>query len=56
MRSLPHNCEEESDDFYTGHAPNYIRVYARGSGLHNEVRMVKITELYKDGVLGEIVE
>ena len=48
--------EEESDGFYTGHAPNYIRVYARGTGLHNEVRMVKITELYEDGVLGEIVE
>ena len=47
--------EEESGGYYTGHAPNYIRVYARGENLHNVVRDVKITGSYEDGVLGEIM-
>ena len=47
--------EEQSGEFYTGHAPNYVKVYAPGENLHNEVRQVKITALYKDGLLGEIV-
>ena len=48
--------EEPAEAYFTGHAPNYIRVYAEGQELHNEVRNVRITGLYKDGVLGEIVE
>ena len=47
--------EEQSGEFYTGHAPNYVKVYAPGENLHNEVRQVKITALHKDGLLGEIV-
>ena len=47
--------EEESDGFFTGHAPNYIRVYAPGQDLHNTVASVKITQVYEDGVLGEIL-
>ena len=47
--------EEESGPHYTGHAPNYVKVYAPGQDLHNEVRSVRITEVCKDGVLGEIV-
>ena len=46
--------EERDGDFYTGHAPNYVRVYARGEDLHNEIRDVEITEVYKDGVAGMI--
>ena len=46
--------EETAGEYYTGHAPNYVKVYARGENLHNEVRDVTITEVYKDGVLGEI--
>ena len=38
---------------WTGHAPNSIRVYARGEALHNRVLPVRITGLYQDGVLGE---
>ena len=38
---------------WTGHAPNSIRVYARGEGLHNRVLPVRITGLFADGVLGE---
>ena len=47
--------EEPSDGLFTGHAPNYVKVYAEGQDLHNEIRSVRITEVYKDGVLGEII-
>ena len=47
--------EEESGKYYTGHAPNYVKIYAPGENLHNEVRSVQITEVYQDGLLGEIV-
>jgi len=46
--------EEESGEYYTGHAPNYVKVYAPGENLHNEVRPVRVTQVYRDGVLGEI--
>ena len=46
--------EEKDGDFFTGHAFNYVKVYAEGEGLHNQVRRVTITGLYKDGVKGEI--
>ena len=47
---------EETDGAYcTGHAPNYVKVYAPGEDLHNEIRSVKITEVYKDGVKGMIL-
>lgn len=48
--------EERDGAFYTGHAPNYVKVYAPGENLHNEIRNVKVTGLYADGVTGEIVE
>jgi tRNA A37 methylthiotransferase MiaB len=47
--------EEADGEFFTGHAPNYVKFYVRGEGLHNEVRSVRVTEVYKDGVRGEIV-
>ena len=47
--------EEADGEFFTGHAPNYVKVYARGEGLHNEVRDVTITAVYQDGVEGEII-
>jgi threonylcarbamoyladenosine tRNA methylthiotransferase MtaB len=46
--------EEMEGDYYTGHAPNYVKVYALGENLHNQVRTVKITAPYKDGVMGII--
>ena len=46
--------EERSGEFYTGHAPNYVKVYAVGENLHNEIRNVEITALYEDGILGVI--
>ena len=48
--------EEPNEGLFTGHAPNYVRVYAQGEDLHNELRTVRITGVFKDGVLGDIVE
>ena len=48
--------EEESGEYFTGHAPNYVRIYAPGENLHNEIRPVRITGVYKDGMMGEIAE
>ena len=46
--------EEPDGALYTGHAPNYVKVYAAGADLHNQVRNVRITGLHEDGVIGEI--
>ena len=48
--------EETDGEFFTGHCPNYVKVYARGEGLHNEIRRVRIGELHNEGVLGEITD
>lgn len=48
--------EEQDGAYYTGHAPNYVKVYAPGENLHNEIRQVFIKEVFQDGVLGEIGE
>jgi threonylcarbamoyladenosine tRNA methylthiotransferase MtaB len=48
--------EEPSDDRFTGHAPNYVRIYAHGKDLHNQVRSVRITGVHKDGLFGQIME
>jgi len=47
--------EEEEKGYFTGHAPNYVKVYAKGTGLHNQVRNVRLTAVYQDGVMGEVV-
>ena len=46
--------EEPEAEYFTGHAPNYVKVYAQGQALHNQLRNVRILEVYKDGVLGTI--
>ena len=46
--------EEQEDGFFTGHAPNYVKVYVKGENLHNEVRNVTITHIFKDGVFGQL--
>ena len=45
--------EEAEGDYFTGHAPNYVKVYYKGENLHNEIREVAITGIYQDGVLAE---
>ena len=47
--------EEPDGAFCTGHTPNYIKVYVRGENLHNEIRTVRLTEVYQDGMIGQIV-
>ena len=46
--------EEPEEGFFTGHCPNYVKVYVRGEGLHNEIRSIRITGIFREGVLGEI--
>ena len=53
-RTLEVLFEEREGEFYTGHAPNYIKVYARGENLHNEIRTVTVLEVYRDGALAEL--
>ena len=46
--------EDMEDGLFNGHAPNYVKVYVPGEGLHNQVRRVRITGLYKDGLTGSL--
>ena len=55
-RTLEVLFEEREGEFYTGHAPNYIKVYAKGEDLHNEIRTVTVLEVYRDGVLAQLKE
>lgn len=48
--------EDEEQGFYTGHAPNYVKVYVKESGLHNQIRNVTVTEVTADGVKGNLME
>ncbi len=47
--------EEAEADRYTGHAPNYVKVYVQEASLHNQILPVLITGLYRDGVEGRLV-
>ena len=47
--------EQVENGFFTGHAKNYVKVYAHGEGLHNIVRSVRITKLRTDGAEGELL-
>ena len=47
--------EESEGDYYTGHAPNYVKFYVEGENLHNQVRDMEVTAIYNDGVLGKLV-
>ena len=48
--------EEPEGEYYTGHAPNYVKFYVPGEDLHNQIRSVRVTGRWRDGVLGQIVE
>ena len=47
--------EEPEGAYFTGHAPNYVKIYAAGENLHNQIRQVTITALHNDGVRGTIL-
>ena len=42
--------EEPEGAYFTGHGPNYVKVYASGEALHNQIRTVTVTEVFQDGV------
>ncbi|MBQ5749237.1 MAG: hypothetical protein IIV87_03685, partial [Oscillospiraceae bacterium] len=46
--------EQPEGAFFTGHAPNYVKVYVDASELHNRICRVQVTALHEDGVLAEI--
>jgi threonylcarbamoyladenosine tRNA methylthiotransferase MtaB len=48
--------EQPEGEFFTGHARNGVKVYARGEGLHNTLCRVKPTALLEDGIEAEILE
>jgi threonylcarbamoyladenosine tRNA methylthiotransferase MtaB len=44
--------EETEDGFFTGHAPNYVKIYVKtDKALHNQILSVQVTEIFRDGVL-----
>ncbi len=47
--------EEQNGAYYTGHTPNYIKVYVPGTDLHNVLAPVELTEIYEDGMLGRLI-
>ncbi len=47
--------EEADGEFFTGHAPNYVKVYVKAQGLHNQVRPVRLTAAFRDGMLGQLL-
>ncbi len=47
--------EEADGAYYYGHTSNYIKVYGKADDLHNQLRQVRITEVFRDGVLGTLL-
>ncbi len=43
--------EEPEGAYFVGHAPNYVKVYTQGADLHNQVHNMRVTQVYRDGVL-----
>ena len=54
-RTLEVLFEEPEGEYFTGHTPNYIKVYCKGQNLHNQVGNVEIRELFQEGLLGGIL-
>ena len=48
--------EEAEGAYFTGHTPNYIKVYVPETDLHNTLRTVRLLKPYKDGMLGAFLE
>ncbi len=48
--------EEPEGEFFTGHARNGVKIYAKGESLHNTLCFVRPTSLREDGVEGELLE
>jgi len=49
--------EQRSGGVWSGLTTNYVKVYAKSSSdLTNRLKPVRLVEVYRDGVWGEIVE
>ena len=55
-RRYPVLFEQEKDGEFAGHAPNYMEVRVRQSGLHGQVRRVRITGVEGGALTGEVEE
>ena len=47
--------EEADGEYFTGHAPNYLKVYVLGGDLHNRILPVQLKHPFRDGMLGELL-
>ena len=47
--------EEPENGYFTGHSPNYMKVYVTGENLHNQLHQVKITGLHAEGLIGTVL-
>ena len=45
--------EQKEGEYFTGHTPNYLKIYYKGENLQNTLKTVTIAGLYKDGLLAE---
>ena len=48
--------EEPEDGYFTGHTPNYVKVYVKGDALHNKIREVNLGAVFRDGIKGTLEE
>ena len=46
--------EEPEGEYFTGHTPNYVKVYVSDTVQPNTVAPVLITKLFRDGLLGQL--
>ena len=46
--------EEPDGAYFVGHTPNYIKVYAKGEDLHNQIRTVHLSGIHADGMIGDV--
>ena len=47
--------EQTEKGLFTGHTMNYVKVYCAAADLHNEIRRVRITSRFADGVQAELL-
>ena len=55
-KTLPVLFEEEKEELWRGHAPNYVEVRCSGNNLHNELRAVFIESAENGALYGKLVE
>jgi len=46
--------EEPDGEYFTGHTPNYTKVYVPGTDLHNRLLTVTLEKPFRDGMLGRL--